>query len=867
MEEPTYSFGEWMRRRRQLLRLRQAELAEHVGCSVITIRKLEADERRPSLQIAERLARALALAAPDQVQFIAAARGSHTTDYLESPEKIAPQRGAIGYAPGNLGVPTTTLLGRSDLLETVRNLLHMPDGRLLTLIGPAGIGKTCLAHQVAYEERSRYADGTWLVRLAPLPHPKLVLTEIAHTLAIDPRGRPVLSALQDYLQARELLLILDNYEHVLDAATVVTQLLEAAPALTIMVTSRAALHIAGERLLPIPALHTDDGVLLFQRQARMVHPAFQIAPLHVQPIQEIVQRLAGIPLAIELAAARVRLFSPAELLTRLTNAGLAELSGGRRDAPARQQTLRAAIAWSYDLLSPTEQRIFRAVAVFAGGWRHCDVAAVCGTFAPDITELPHALEVLLDHHLIVRLPDTQDESCFLMLELIREFAIELLNEVDELAALREQHAQYYLALAEAAAIALNGSQQAETLEMLERINDNLHAALCWCEEQPDRRLLGLRLGTALKNFWLWRGHTAEGVAYLMRLTSQSSEPSAMLGNALNALGWLVAFSSFESAVAIYRHSLAICQASGDKQAIADAYFGLGADTLAFVDLAEALQHLAQAYTLYQELNDPLGQAWTLGYLSRWIFDDIPRSVACGEESLRRFQQLGHAKGRAMVLLFIADRAICCGTYPVSLSAIEEARAIALALGDRLGEGIVVLTIGLYHEKNDHFPPARECYTNAISCFRQVGDVMSAANTLGMLARVCIALDLPQEACVAVRESVLLCRQLKLQPQTINSLIKGVGLLRYLGFVAEAITLLAALSAIKNGQGVSLLDDPYSGYREELSATKPLLPESAYEEAWHKGLELTLERASDFVLDVLPGGTGKLSRLKKFPAKV
>ena len=439
--------------------------------------------------------------------------GAHRLKDLANPERLFqlvvpdlpgdfPAPRTLDARANNLPVQLTSFIGREAEIAAVGALLDR--ARLVTLTGPGGTGKTRLGLQVAAERLTRYSDGVFVVELAPISDPDLVASAIASALSIrEAANRPLLDTIHEWLRDRELLLVLDNFEQILDAAPLVTGLLSGAPRLHVLVTSRAVLHVHGEQEHPVPPLRIPDaanlpsveslsqfeGVALFIERAMAVRPDFTITPEAAPAIAEIVARLDGLPLAIELAAAKAKLLGPEAILGRL-GSRLAFLSGGARDLPARQQTLRQAIEWSYELLSPAEQALLRRVGVFVGGWTLEAFEAVAQPGALGLDPFD-AITALVDQSLVRREEAAHGEPRFTLLETIREFALEGLADAGELAGTRLRHAEHYLHAAETEEPKL--TQSAEAGDRVAHDHDNLRAALSWAveAEQPD---LGLRLG-------------------------------------------------------------------------------------------------------------------------------------------------------------------------------------------------------------------------------------------------------------------------------------------------------------------------------------------------------------------------------------
>ena len=481
--------------------------------------------------------------------------GVHRLKDLTQPERIFqlaapdlptefPALTSLDVRVHNLPVHRSALIGREREIAEIRTLLLRPDVGLVTLIGPGGTGKTRLATQVAAELLDRFEDGACFVALAPIRDSALVAATIGQALSVPmDGGRPPLDILKSYLRDREMLLVLDNLEQVLDAAPQFVELLDAASRLTLLVTSRVALRLSDEREYAVPPLglpdraQTLDGadavsalgqyeaIRLFVERAQAVRSDFTLTSANAAGVAELCRRLDGLPLAIELAAARARLLPPAAMLARLAGpSSLNLLTGGPRDQPARLQTIRNTIAWSYDLSEPDEQLLFRRLAIFVGG---CSLDAIEGvgswvmghgggdggvsspnTYHPSPNTLD-VVESLLAKSLVRRIDGPDGEPRFTMLETIREFGLESLALNGELAALQRWHAEYFLTLAETAELGMLGPEQARWLDRLEADFDNLRAALDWAATTEGDADIGLRLAGALADFWYFRAHIGE----------------------------------------------------------------------------------------------------------------------------------------------------------------------------------------------------------------------------------------------------------------------------------------------------------------------------------------------------------------------
>src|SRR6266704_3022030 len=478
----------------------------------------------------------------------------------------------------NLPAQLTPFLGREQEVTAACALLRRPDVRLLTLTGTGGVGKTRLALQVATDLLDEFADGVSFLSLAPISNPDLVIPAITQALGIKESGaRPLLDHLKAFLVDKHLLLVLDNFEQVLPAAPQLTDLLAFCPALKLLVTSRATLHVQGEHEFPVPPLALPDltqlpgpevlahshAVALFLQRAQAVKPAFQVTSANARPIAEICVRLDGLPLAIELAAARSKLLSPQALLARLQHR-LQVLTSGPQDAPTRQQTLRNTIAWSYDLLSAQEQRLFRWLSVCVGGCSLEAVEALCTALDERTERVLDGVASLLDKNLLQQAEG--EETRLMMLETIREYGREALTVRGEVEATRQAHAVYYLALAEAAEQEWEGPREAVSFARLEQEHDNLRAAMSWLLERGEAEM-ALRLCAALWWFWGWSDYIYEGWSFLERALEGSEEVAVPLrAKALWAAGNLSGYlGHFERGEALCQESLALFRAIGDTK--------------------------------------------------------------------------------------------------------------------------------------------------------------------------------------------------------------------------------------------------------------------------------------------------------------
>ncbi len=565
---------------------------------------------------------------------------------------------SLEAGPINLPVNMTSFVGRERELTDLRALLRA--SRLVTLVGPGGSGKTRLAQHVASSLADAFADGITFVDLAPISDPSLVEATIAGALRLrgeDPRSPH--ERLIEYLRDRQLLLILDNFEQLLTAAPSVVELVEAAARSSVLVTSRAPLRVRGEQTFQVPPLAVPgdleasptalsyDAVTLFVDRARSIRPGLTISAADLPVIGQIVARLDGLPLAIELAAARVNILSPQALLDRLADRRTL-MAQGARDLPARQRTLQAAITWSHDLLGPADQRLFARFGVFVGG-ADFDAAerigAEAGEAGADGEGVLDRIASLVDNSLIQRMETSTGEPRLRMLETIRAFARERLDEDPRRAEVERAHAAYYLTLAEAAKSGLEGDDPPSWLDRLELEQDNLRAALGWAIAAPDPEL-ALRLVAALWRFWHLRGHITEGRRWADAILAIPGRPGDRITTAaLIGAGGLAYWQvDMVAARAYYEEGLRIARDGGDRWGEAEALRNLGWILAATGDREAAEGSFEQSAAIFQELDDDRGLAGIAfgAGLRRWMVDDYRGAKDRYADALHRYEALGDA---------------------------------------------------------------------------------------------------------------------------------------------------------------------------------------------------------------------------------
>jgi len=809
------------------------------------------------------------------------AEGKETPSAHEFAQEILPESTphditVVTRPASNLPVPLTSLIGREQERARVYDLLQRPEVRLLTLTGTGGIGKTRLALQVATDLLADFADGVSFVLLAPVSEPDLVVPTIAQTLGLkEIPGQAFLSLLKTSLSEKHLLFLLDNFEQVVAAAPQLSELLIACPHLKILVTSRAVLHIRGEHEFAVPPLALPDltqlpesetlaqvaAVALFLQRAWATKPDLQLTSTNARAIAQICVQLDGLPLAIELAAARSKLLPPQALLARLGQR-FAILTSGAQDAPARQQTLHDTIAWSYNLLNAKAQQLFRRLSVFVGG---CTLQAV--------ERLCHSLEdgrggewildgvaSLIDKSLLQQTEREGEEPRLMMLETIREYGLECLTIGREVELTRQAHAAYYLAFAEAADAGFWSPQkmrgeQVTWLERLEREHDNLRAAMQWVLEQEAAGHsieLALRLATALEWPWHALGHLSEGRSFLAKALAASEAvvvPPHVRARALVAAGMFAMLQGdIDQTQALAQESLLLCRACGDTHGTARSLHHLQWVARQRGDLASARALAEENLAFRREAGDKVNIAYGLVYLAdiALLQGEYPRARALYEESVAMQRVTRNQWGLVQSLLALARGTFVSQGDPATVDTLlQEGLALCRGLGDKEDIAGFLSLAGQVTLSQGDPATARSLLEESMMLLKEMGhlkggaDSLSVADSLCALGRV-IATEGNHTAARALFEESLAfgatADKLALAPS-----LEGLAtVVAAQGEATWAARLWCAAAAQRDAYGTPLLPVFRTEYERAVTAASTQIGEKTFAAAWAEGRTMTLE---------------------------
>lgn len=779
----------------------------------------------------------------------ASTNGTHPTEPTAGTDSPAEKN---SETPWKLTTPSTKLFGRETDTKAIQHLFRQTDVRLLTLTGPPGVGKTRLAQHIAEIIQHRFTDGLYTVSLAPLRDHSLVVSAIAQTVgAKESAHQTIHEALVQTIKGQQALLLLDNFEHVLEAASLIAELMDMAPDLTILITSRTPLRIADEQEYPVPPLTTPDStipaspetlehnpaVALFVRRSQAVKPDFVLTDENAPAVAAICTRLDGLPLAIELAAARSKLFSPQALLARLDQR-LVLLSHNTTDAPERHQTLRAAIDWSYQLLHPEEQHILAALSVFAGG---CTLEAATSVLNNDQQLLPHPslsttslspdpltltminhLTTLVDRSLVQVKEDTTSESRFVLLETIREYAWEKLEESGGMERIQQRFADYYLELVEKAAPEFKGSQQVWWLNHLNQEYENIRVTIqrMLIEKQI---LQVLRMGAALWQFWWISGKLSDGNRYLTAILSHET------------------LSEFHNDKQIRTEWARVLNGAGSISLI-QGYYQL------------ATKHFTNALNFWEKLNDEENTAHTLNNLGNLSHrqNDYALATKYHMQSLGIRRKLDKVWDIAVSLTNLSFVELDRGNYTQAMRFGEESYTLFQKTDDKWGMGASLNNVGRAALLSRNYDTAITACNKSLTLFQELKSKFGIAHTLVNLLRVHLDQQDREKVTIYGQESLLLFKEL-------NDVSGSADCLEAIAEVAishmqwsRAIHLCSVATKLRNSVNTPRSPSDNIRYEQTLSLTRSQLNETTWQQAWEAGQKMSLEEAIDYALEHVVG---------------
>ncbi len=789
--------GELLRSLRSAALLSQEALAERSGLSTRTVSDIETGSARtPRLITVMLLAEAMALSEADRTRLQDAAR-----------RPAARPAGTKTFSP-SLALQATPLVGRDRDAEQVGALLLRDDVTLVTLVGPAGVGKTSLANRVAADCAAAFEDAAAVAELAPIGEPSHVPAVVARALGIRESGdTPASEAVVAYLRDRAMLLVLENLEHLTPAAAWIGTLLAQSPRLTILATSREPLHLKAERIFTVRPLDKASAVQLFVERAQMVKPEFALNAGNAEAVDTIVDHLDGLPLAIELAAPRLLLLPPKALAARLERR-LPLLGDGASDRPARQQTMHGAIAWSYDLLSESEQRLFRRLGVLHGGGT-LEAAAAIAAGDRDERSILFRLAPLVEKNMLWLAEDSEAEPRVSMLEMLREFAHERLAESDELAGAQRLHAEYMVEFTAGAARDLSSSSQARRLAHLERDYANVQAALEWAAANAQVEL-GFRLLGELWRFWWLHGYLSEGMTWIRRFLSlrngrPTEVPEALYGNVLRGhVVLLSALGSFDEARTTCQEAIALQRRLGDEAGLAASLTSLGVIYQFNGEHDRSEESHAESLAIRRRIGDESGIATSLSNLSSVAYgkNDLARAAAFGDESVAIYRRLGHESGIAHALMKIGLVAAAKGEYDRAEELFNECLRMQRAVGNTGSILYSLVNLGAVAHKRGKYALAMERYHEALDLLEATPNKAALVKTFEDIAAASAALGDP----------------------------------------AKGARLLGAADAIRRTIRSPLFPSEQAEYEATIAAMRAQLGEDAFDVQWRIGASITLERA-------------------------
>ena len=847
----TISFGEWLRQRRRMLDLTQQDLADQVGCARITLRRIESGMLKPSKELASILLEKFGIPEIERPEWIAFARGVSDLPTQSIPLSSKPI--------SNLPTLLTTFIGREKEQSEVIRLIS--EHHLVTLTGSGGVGKTRLSIKVGEQVLGSYTDGVWFLELASLSDPALLPQTAAGLFGITTQSDiPFTDLLINFLRAKSALLILDNCEHLLDAcAYFADALLKSCAHLKILATSREPLGIAGEAIYRVPSLELPDfqqlldtfrdfeSVHLFEERAKLAQFDFSLTLENASSVAQICQRLDGMPLAIELAAAKVGMFSTQQIAKQLDES-FNLLTGGSRTALPRQQTLRASIDWSWNLLSDAERILLRRLSIFAGGFTLEAAGAICREDDIKGNEVLNILTHLANKSLLVK--QGQDgEARYRLLEPIRQYLYEKLLGASEADVIKDRHLDFFLRFAEEAEPKMLGEEELEWLNRLEIENHNLRAALEWSISNNVEA--GLRLAGALYLFWGIRTYWKEGRVWVTRLLELSKPSSSLvLAKTLNVAGYL-AWYQFDStrAYSLHMKSLIIYRSLGHQAGVAAALFGLGRVARLQRDYDAARKNYEESLAIRRELGDKQGIADTL--LSMGVLNyhrgNLVLARSLFEESLLIWQELRNISGIAPAFTNLGRVSEAQADYEQAIILYKKGLELFQRLGDKYGCIYTLQYLGHTAYPQADYAVARARYQESLRLSREVGGIWYTAISLTNLGHLSLIDGDYVASHAQYIESLIIFRQSGDQQDIINCLVGWANLAETTGQTEQATKVCGAVEALLQTTIGHFVSPEREIFQRTVSALHAQLDESTFAKTWAEGQAMTLDEAVAYAL--------------------
>ena len=875
------TFGELLRYLRERAELSQRELALQVGYHYSYMSRIEKSERIPdSAALMARFVPALYL--DDEPEWtarllkLATASEAKASSPTASRAPVAPPTALpiFDLSAGNLPTILTPLLGRDNEVIALSNLLTRNDVRLVTVIGPPGVGKTRLVTHIAAQMAGSFAHGTMFVDLSPVSEPKDFLPALAAALGVHETSEmPIMTRLVNALRQKNLLLVIDNFEQVIDAAPQVLQLLGNIPEIKVLVTSREALRLSGENEytvapLPLPQKPTTGqltqdnqaqpedpmtfaAIQLFVQRARAVQPDFQLTSENMEAVLEVCRRLDGLPLAIELAAARVKMLSPQAMLSHFDRR-LDWLARGARDSQTPRQTLRGAIEWSYTLLSESERILMRRLSVFSGGSTSGSAEAICGDAEHEAKENPLLLrgEVL---DLLIQLADKslliteklEEETRFHFLETIRDFAREKLAQSAEYIEIKNRHLAYFAGFAEEVESHLDGMGQVIWCFRAEQEHNNLRAALDWGLREGASLRDGLRLAAAISLFWIERSYFHEGLEWLDVYLQRTGDGEHQLDRAkllFRSAAIRARIFDHADAYKLCQQSIAIARALDEKRHLASALFYMGDIIRGVGDLKQAREALEECVSICWSIPFPQQLNMALASLGR-IMDiqgehESARSTI--REALAIAERIEDTWGVSYALLSLGTVNRYNKNYDEAIHYLERAHEVILKIGDRHAEGVTLANLAILHNLKDDSIKSEHCAEQAFAVFQTIGDEVEQPFPLRMMGYAAIHAGNLVRARVLIHESLKGNRGLEDIPGQLACVVATAKCCFAEKDVKRAVSLCALIETRTNTDGVKLLEPDVKALQQVLAQGKKKLGKAIYESAYKEGRAMKLD---------------------------